>query len=298
MIFDGKVLILDNFRIVLREYSVDVQDIVRSAILDDIDISEYITQCKDNPYRLEQIRLAMKDNIDSDFLEISSGGLLYRIRCMCKKSIDISLFKRYINSVNAETLGYLLSWMEEGLPISNLQVSRIPMDMLSVFDYGIRKGYDMSEFNNGKSYPEDRVRVLLKMQANNKKITRFLTDDWKLDVLSLLSNFSSKDQKVWDKLLKYIEPTISMARLEPLVKCVSEGIPIKDINSKSEDGRYIYELGCIEIFYKGCIHSLDRRELLRETSERGMREVYEELYLEKQKHQNISGRLRKGKSVS
>ena len=31
MIFDGKVLILDNFRIVLREYSVDVQDKIGRA---------------------------------------------------------------------------------------------------------------------------------------------------------------------------------------------------------------------------------------------------------------------------
>lgn len=298
MVFDSKVLILDNFRRLLAGYSVDVQDIVRSAILDNTDITEYITQCKDNPYRLEQIRLALKEDLDRDFLEISSGDLLYRIRCMCKKNVDVSLFKRYINSVNSETLGYLLTWMEEGLPISNLQISRIPIDMLNIFDYGIRNGYDMSEFNNGKSYDEDKVRALLKIQANKKRISRFLSDEWKLDVLGILSNFSSREQRLWDKLLKYIEPTISMARLEPLVKCVAEGIPIKDINSKSEDGRYIYELGCIEIFYKGCIHSLDRRELLRETSERGMKEVYEELYLEKQKQQNISGRLRKAKGIS
>ena len=34
MKYKGIILILDNFRSVLKEYSVDIQDVVRSAILD------------------------------------------------------------------------------------------------------------------------------------------------------------------------------------------------------------------------------------------------------------------------
>lgn len=48
--FKGTNLILDNFRTVLRDYSIDVQDVVRSAILDDVDVADYIEICKYCPH--------------------------------------------------------------------------------------------------------------------------------------------------------------------------------------------------------------------------------------------------------
>ena len=42
MYFKGKKLLLDNFRDVLKNYSLDIQDVVRSCILDDIDVEKYI----------------------------------------------------------------------------------------------------------------------------------------------------------------------------------------------------------------------------------------------------------------
>ena len=77
MVVKGKTLILDNFRKILSNYTVDIQDVVRSAILDGVDISKYIDVCKDNPYRLEQIRLSIKEGLDESLFNLS-GDLLYR----------------------------------------------------------------------------------------------------------------------------------------------------------------------------------------------------------------------------
>ena len=69
--FKGELLVLDNFRVVLKNYSLDVQDIVRSAILDGLDISEYISQYKNDPYKLDQIRLELKEGLNTSLFSVS-----------------------------------------------------------------------------------------------------------------------------------------------------------------------------------------------------------------------------------
>lgn len=60
MEYRNQVLLLDNFRSILSSFSLDVQDVVRSAILDGVDLNPYIERFREDPYKLDQIRLGLK----------------------------------------------------------------------------------------------------------------------------------------------------------------------------------------------------------------------------------------------
>ena len=61
MYLNSRRVTLDNISEVLVGYSLDIQDEVRSMILDGLDLSEWVSVCRENPYRLNQIRLAVKE---------------------------------------------------------------------------------------------------------------------------------------------------------------------------------------------------------------------------------------------
>ena len=94
----------------------DVQDVIRSAILDDVDIAEFVNSCRDNPYRLDQIRLALKENITGGILSIGNGETIREIRNMRSVGVDISEISRQLEnaSLSEKHISYLLKWVREG----------------------------------------------------------------------------------------------------------------------------------------------------------------------------------------
>lgn len=290
MKYNNVDLILDNFRTVLNGYSVDVQDVVRSAILDGIDISEYIPQCKENSLRLDQIRLGMKEGLPKHLFKISSGRILYKLRILYNNGVDISTISRYVNlnTLSMDHLDFLLRWVEGGLPIRDLNVETIPKDLLEVFDYGLKSGISMKVFNNGVNYKPDYVRALLQIMSNNKSITIFLSGEWDLDVINVLSSFSSTTKNKWLKIVTSIDENTTLERTKLLIKCVRANVPIKELVKRDEDGEWVYrEDDCLIIIYNACKHNLDYSRILQYTSAEEMQAVYDELELRSKKRVNV-----------
>lgn len=52
MYFKGSRVTLESISSQFRGYSLDIQDEVRSMVMDNLDLSKWIDICKDNPYRL------------------------------------------------------------------------------------------------------------------------------------------------------------------------------------------------------------------------------------------------------
>lgn len=293
MNYKGNELILDNFREVLSKFSVDVQDVVRSAILDGIDIAGYINQCRSNPYRLDQIRLGKKEGIPDKFFEMTSGKALFRLRSMIKKGIRVPLDIDTVRGSSEEVLNYVLTWIEEGVPFERLNVSLIPTDLLEVFDFGLRQGYDMVEFNTGKKYAPEYIKSLLRLKSRRVSITPFLREDWKVEVVKELSYLAECNIKHWDNLMRNIDPQIDLERLLLILRYWDGGMPLKEIQQKDSNGGYIYDLQCIQIIYSAFLNKLDCKKLLKETSAEAMQELFNELEFDKRRKMHISGRLRK-----
>ena len=78
MLWNGKKVNITNYNEVFRSYSTDIREVIRSAILDDTDITPYISK-KISPYLLWQIKLATDEGLDSSWFSIArNGDTLYR----------------------------------------------------------------------------------------------------------------------------------------------------------------------------------------------------------------------------
>lgn len=290
MKYKGKVVLLDNFRTLFYDYSVDIQDIVRSAVLDGVDISKYVSLCKDNPYRLDQIRLAMKENLPSSLYRISNGDVIYKIRKLYQRGVNLSGIERQLNSgsLSDEYVEYMLSWVAEGINIDSLNLAIIPKGLLETFDYGLRSGFSMTEFNNGISYSPEYIKLCLKISKDNKSVSFLLGGEYDLEVVRRLASFSKIEDKKWEELIKNIDSSIDSKRMAMLIRLVQSGVGISDLQQKGSNGDYLYPYECLIIVHSACLGKLDYKLLIKSTTDPlRMRTMADEMELKVNKKPGI-----------
>lgn len=294
MKFKGKTLILDNFRELLSGYSVDVQDVVRSAILDDIDLSGYIQSCRENPYRLEQIRLAIKDGLSEAIYKITNGNVIYQIRALKRKGINLKPLEKQLEEGNLSDtyMIYALNWVEQGINLSNINLSIIPQKLLPIFEYGLRSGFDMSKYNTGVSYSPQYISFCLQIEKNEKPVSFLLDGDWPEYTVEVLSSFSKVENSVWKNLVSFIDKSIPVSRLNKLIQLVKQGIDLSTLQKKDKDNDYIFSENCLDMIGYAYSHRLNYKKLILEYStEENM--SYMIKTMEVSSRRGVKGRLRK-----
>lgn len=290
MKYKGEVVLLDNFRTLFYDYSVDIQDVVRSALLDGVDIVKFIGLCKDNPYRLDQIRLAMKEKLPQGLYKVSNGDIIYKIRKLYQRGVNLSAVERQLNSgsLSDEYTEYMLSWVAEGISIDSLNLAIIPKGLLETFDYGLRSGFSMVEFNNGISYSPEYIKLCLKILKDEKSITFLLGGEYDLEVLRYIAAFSKIEDKKWNELTTNIDSDIDDVRTIMLIKLVKAGVSISDLQQKGSNGDYIYSYECLVIIHSACLGQLDYKTLIKSTTDPiRMRSMADEMELKLNKKPGI-----------
>lgn len=293
MKYKGRQLLLDNFRVLLSEYSVDVQDVVRSAILDGVDITKYLSECRDNPYRLDQIRLCLKEGIPSSILLLQSGSMIYKLRKLKSEgtnlnSIVVQLSKGTLSEIY---LDKVIGWIEKGYKISELNVSIIPRGLLDVFEYGLSIGNSMLKYNNGKDYCEQYLRLCLRIENNGKNVDFLLGGDYSLESVGVLYKYSKMNASKWNDVCRHINKDISSNRLELLMKLALNEIPIRKLQVIS-NGRYVYSEEYLEYLLSIVKDNLDIDSLLKRTTDVvELKSIVSEILVERGKRLGI--RLRK-----
>ena len=293
MKYKGRQLLLDNFRVLLSEYSVDVQDVVRSAILDGVDITKYLGECRDNPYRLDQIRLCLKEGISNSILLLQSGSMIYKLRKLQSEGMDLSSIVVQLSkgTLSEIYLDKVIGWIEKGYKISELNVSIIPRGLLDVFEYGLSIGNSMLKYNNGKDYSEQYLRMCLRVENNGKNVDFLLGGDYSLESVGVLYKYSKMNVGKWNDVCRHIDKNISSSRLELLMKLALNEIPIRKLQVIS-CGRYVYSEEYLEYLLSVVKDNLDIDSLLkRATDVVELKSIVGEILVERGKRLGI--RLRK-----
>lgn len=191
MYFNNQRVKIENIDKVFAGYSIDIQDEVRSMVLDGINLVDWVTVCKDNPYRLNQIRLASKEGVDPRFLSISDGTVLYKLRNYLRSGFSGEELYRFIGcGFDSEQWSYILSWAEKGYLDKRLALVRTPKRLWSIIDKGLQNNLPMWVFTTGKNYSVEEMNSLIKIMSNGYTIDRFLKGSWRTEVLKTLAEFS------------------------------------------------------------------------------------------------------------
>lgn len=292
MKYNGVVLSFDNFRTVLKDFSVDVQDVVRSALLDNVSIEKYIDSCKNNPYRLDQIRLGMKEGIDKAYFSYSSGEVIRGIRGLLNKGVNLDPLKKY-KYVNLSDKGllYLIVWCRDGCDISKLNLSIIPDYLLDFFNYGIRKGVDMSVFNNGRQYSLSFAESCLGIIECGCDVKKFSDGEWSSDVLEKFCSYAKTHKRMYNTLYSVVIPNITLERLLLLERAVAVGIPVKEV-ALVEGCDYKISLDVLEVVVEAYSHKVDLLPYMKDDlSVDDLKEKYNEGILEG--NRKLSGKFRR-----
>lgn len=184
-------LTLDNYAQYLQNYSIDVKDEVRNALLDGIDLIPYVKMCKNDPFRLQQIRLAIKEfpDIKEEFFNLD-GSTLYKAREYLRKNLLSSQALKILRA-NVDPIGWdiMLELDSRGYDLSKYDFSKIPNHLLKEFKWGIQLDLDISHLVTGLDYPKEFVLACIRLETLGIKTKRFIEEHWDLGTVIELSKY-------------------------------------------------------------------------------------------------------------
>ena len=228
MYFKGSRVTLESLSSQFRGYSLDIQDEVRSMVMDNLDLSKWIDVCKDNPYRLNQIRLGSKEGLDPRFFTILDGSVIYRIRSLAATGFNVGELLAYVGvGFTKEQWFYIISWAERGLLDSRLALVRTPFSMWGFIDKGLKNNLPMWLFTSGKKYSDTFMHSVLTLMSNGQSAETFLNSPWKDETLKLLAEFSYR--RWFNNIVGFVDYFIPYDFLVSVCELAKEGLIDEDL---------------------------------------------------------------------
>lgn len=243
IIYKGQVVNTNNYLTVFSGYSLDVLDEIRLAILDDTPIAPYISSCKEDSYRLGQLRLAIKEYVPRKFLNpYISGACMFKIRKGLREGLDMSPVLKYVRggakpSVPCHTLERMLDVILAGGDISKTDFTAIANNLVGVVCEGLLKNYPMWLFEN-ETLSEQRVRLLMRGMALNIDVSPFVSSEWSdAQIRCIFLNAKLVDINF---LLSIINSRFSTECIECVVFAITNNLDYTVTGAKDSDGNPVF----------------------------------------------------------
>ena len=265
MYFNSHRVKIENIDKVFSEYSIDIQDEVRSMVLDGIDLVDWVPVCKDNPYRLNQIRLASKEGVDPKFFSISDGIVLYKLRSYLRNGFSGEELHGFLGcGFDSEQWSYILSWAEKGYLDRRLALVRTPKRLWSLIDKGLQNNLPMWVFTTGKNYSVEEMNSLVKIMSNGYTIDRFLKGSWRTEVLKTLAEFSRYSW--YEKVVGAVYDFISLDFLLLIGELAKSRVIDMDLleaykGDSGERGYYLYQSYHLSLILQAVLKGLNYTDL-------------------------------------
>ena len=264
MYFKGSRVTLESISSQFRGYSLDIQDEVRSMVMDNLDLSKWIDVCRDNPYRLNQIRLGSKEGLDPRFFTILDGSVIYRIRSLAATGFNVGELLAYVGvGFTKEQWFYIISWAERGLLDSRLALVRTPFSMWGFIDKGLRVNLPMWLFTSGKKYSDTFMHSVLTLMSNGQPGEKFLNSLWKDETLKLLAEFSYR--RWFNNIVGFVDYFIPYDFLVSVGELAKEGLIDEDlfeIGYDDDSGNYyLYQSYHLEAILRCVMQGYDYSKL-------------------------------------
>lgn len=241
VVIDGKVATLGNYLTLTKGYSPDIQDEVRGAVLDDTPIGVYVEKCKDDSFKLNQIRLAIREYVPTRYLSHRlSATNIKQIRRVFREGLDLKLLDTYLSSsgilsISCESLDLILSAYLDGVDVSKVNFTQVREDTVDLFCSGLKKGYPMWVLSNeDASLPRSKMLLLMKCMNLNLDIHPFLDKNWDLQCINLIAVNASKLE--YTVLMKHVNSRFSYSQLTQVISVATEWLDFLPLCLKDEDG--------------------------------------------------------------
>lgn len=244
--FRGKSLTLENYKTVLGQYvnlSPDILDEVRSAILDDTQIGNYIIPCQSDSYQLGQIRMYLREMYPVQYISTyMTGRTIFLLREIQRRGIDAEALLKYVCDgclfVSAQTFETLTEFVLLGTDISKVNFHDMEETVVPSMLTGLQMGYPMWLLAECKKLTPRKVAAYKRGMQLGFDIHPFIDGDWSVDVLICI--FSSISERQLGSLLCCITAKTELEVVEVYVKALKDGIDIEKLALTDRHGYSVY----------------------------------------------------------
>lgn len=242
--FMGRFVALDNYKQIFEECTPDILDEIRSAVMDDTDISPYIDACGDDSYLLGQIRIALREHIPAEFLDTRlTGRTIYNIRKCFDTGRPASDLLWYITpktlKVEKDVLELLSRFVLLGANISRVDFTLVPKQLVPTFCKGLYKGFPMWLLADDSNKLDERsLQVLMRGMELGIDVQPFASGQWSRDIMLLLFSYSKSCDI--NAILGCINNNFNMNQIKVLLDLASAGIPVSRLCIKDNTGAPVY----------------------------------------------------------
>lgn len=299
MFYNNKVVTLGNYEKIFEGYSPDVLDEIRLAVLDDTAISKFINPCKDDSYRLGQIRLALREYVPVEYISSSiSGENMFLIRKCIREGVNISSIRKYIRngglSVSNGTLNEMLKALSKGADISKVDFTVIADGLVKVVCVGLQKNYPMWLFES-EVLSESRVMLLMRGMSLGIDIQPLINSDWSDECIRYI--FLSAKQVDTELLLSVVTPKFNVEHLKEVIFAITNNLDYTLIAKRSKDGTPVYNEYQMEALNLAMVNGVLTEDMCNEElDDREIRRMTESaIVLNKDKERVLGGTLPKRK---
>lgn len=238
--YKGMQVTLENYRVVFGTYPVDVLDEIRSAILDNIDISPYIGACGDDSYKLGQFRMGIREGIPLEYLDVRfSGKAVYLLRKCYRLGIDATALPEYLGYVDMETIEKLAEFQLARVNLSGMDFRKVPVGLVGVVCKGLALGYPMwLLIGDNCRLDVETIEVLMKGLALGVDVHLYINGEWSKDSLMLLFSYSNRiDLNMFSR---YVNSKFGVEELSVLLGLYADGVSVERLCMTDEEGYPVY----------------------------------------------------------
>ena len=259
--FKQQTITLDNYRVIFSTCTPDILDEIRSAILDDTPIANFISCCGDDDYKLGQFRKAIRELVPTEFLNHNfTGNIIRNIRKGLSKGYDMDELLKYANNkglfLDIESLEIISDFLSIGTNLSSVDFNYVPKSQVEIVCKGLYNQYPMWLLvNKDSSLSDSQLELLIRGMQLGIDVHPFLNGSWNDNVLVIL--FSNANKININKLLTQISSRFTVDELRVLIELVKSDIPIDRLCIKDNEGYPVYNCYQMEVLGQAIKEGLD-----------------------------------------
>ena len=253
---------LENYKSIFSQCTPDILDEIRNAVLDDTQIANYIAICGLDSYKLNQIRLAIREFVPVKYINPKfTAKTIYNIRQAYQKKFNIDSLGEYIGSktknmlLDEKTFEKISDMVALGVDITKVNFLKVPEYLVDVYCKGLYQGYPMWLCITDRVVSESYIKLLMQGMRLDIDIHPFVDEEWTENQLRVI--FANADKVDVELLLSYITPKFDADIISELIALMKDNIPISQLTLTDEQGYPLYNEYQIIALGKAVEHNLD-----------------------------------------
>ena len=242
--FDGKTVTMGNYQTIFADYSADIVDEVRLAIMDDTAIGDYIAVCKDDSYRLGQIRKAIREYVPKEFISpYIDGQIMAKLRKAFADKVQLAPLLRYIKkgrlTISVKAFDCLIDMLSDGVSIEDVNFNKIKNSCVGIVCKGLRKNYPMWLFE-GTKLEADRIELLMKGMHLGIDVQPLLSAEWTAEQIRAIFRYAKGADT--NAIIASITPHFSDECIKEVFFAVNKNLDYTVLIPKDSEGYPLYNV--------------------------------------------------------